>query len=257
MHPSPESSGTIAEALKMLGLTKYEALVYVALLQVTRATATEIHELSGVPRASAYPVLDRLIQRNLVTVSHTTPKRFSAIPPEEAVNSLMRGISEKASYAKESLQELYDRRKTPEGGGQELVWTITGDANIISRIRDLIAQATDRVEVLGSWNLIGDLSEPLSLAAGRVRVDVITNKPGETVLPGIQISTIVPSIWSKEMGSNERAGIVFVDGSKVMVVMGSEGEIPIALYSESEGFYRFFSRYWSLIRGYGGARDQK
>ncbi|HDS63975.1 MAG TPA: TrmB family transcriptional regulator [Methanofollis liminatans] len=257
MHPSPESSGTIAEALKTLGLTKYEALVYVALLQVTRATATEIHEISGVPRASAYPVLDRLIQRNLVTVSHTTPKRFSAIPPEEAVNSLMRGIGEKASYAKESLQELYDRRKTPEGGGQELVWTITGDANIISRIRDLIAQATDRVEVLGSWHLIGDLVEPLSLAAGRVRVEVITNNPGEAVLPGIQVSTIVPSIWSKEMGSNERAGIFFVDGSKVMVVMGSEGEIPIALYSESEGFYRFFSRYWSLIRGYGGARDQK
>jgi sugar-specific transcriptional regulator TrmB len=257
MHPSPEPPGTIAEALKTLGLTKYEALVYVALLQVTRATATEIHELSGVPRASAYPVLDRLIQRNLVTVSHTVPKRFSAIPPAEAVDSLMRGIGEKASYAKETLQELYDRRKTPEGGGQELVWTITGDANIISRIRDLIAQATDRVEVLGSWSLIEDLGENLALAADRVRVEVITDRRGSAVPPGFQISTVIPSIWHTEMRSNERVGVFFVDGSKVMVVMGSEDEMPIALYSESEGFYRFFSRYWSLIRGYGGGRDQK
>jgi len=257
MHPSPESPGTITEALKTLGLTKYEALVYVALLQVTRATATEIHELSGVPRASAYPVLDRLIQRNLVTVSHTAPKRFSALPPTEAVDSLMRGIGEKASYAKETLQELYDRRKTPDGGGQELVWTITGDANIISRIRDLMAQATDRIEVLGNWNLIEDLGDPLSMAAGRVRVEVITDCREGAFLPGIQISAIVPPIWHTEVGSKERAGIFFVDGSKVMVVMGSEGEMPIALYSESEGFYRFFSRYWSLIRGYGGIPDQK
>lgn len=255
MQVSPESSGTITEALKTLGLTKYEALVYVALLHVTRATATEIHELSGVPRASVYPVLDRLIQRNLVTVSHTSPKRFSAIPPAAAVNSLMQGIGEQASYAKETLQELYDRREAPEGGGQELIWTITGDAQIKRRIRDLIAEARDEVQLLGSWGLVQDLSEILALAAGRVRIEVITDRREGEIHPAIQVSTMIPPIL--QVQGDERAGIIFVDGSKVMVVMGSEEETPIALSSESEGFYRFFSRYWSLIRGYGRALDQK
>ena len=49
-------AGALAESLKSLGLTKYEALVYIALLQASGATATKIHELSGVPRASVYPV---------------------------------------------------------------------------------------------------------------------------------------------------------------------------------------------------------
>jgi sugar-specific transcriptional regulator TrmB len=63
----------LLESLKSLGLTKYEALVYIGLLRVAGATATEIHEISGVPRASVYPVLDRLVQKELVSVSYITP----------------------------------------------------------------------------------------------------------------------------------------------------------------------------------------
>ncbi len=48
MSESPENTLIIAESLKSLGLTKYEALVYIALLKVSGATATEIHEISGV-----------------------------------------------------------------------------------------------------------------------------------------------------------------------------------------------------------------
>lgn len=64
----------LLDSLKSLGLTKYEALVYIGLLRTAGATATEVHEISGVPRASVYPVLDRLVQKELVSVSHTTPK---------------------------------------------------------------------------------------------------------------------------------------------------------------------------------------
>ncbi|MDD1716507.1 MAG: helix-turn-helix domain-containing protein, partial [Methanolinea sp.] len=77
----PSSLLTLTEQLKSLGLTKYEALVYIALLQASGATATEIHEHSGVPRASVYPVLDRLVAKNLASISHTTPKRFNAVDP--------------------------------------------------------------------------------------------------------------------------------------------------------------------------------
>ncbi|MDK2974022.1 MAG: HTH-type transcriptional regulator, sugar sensing transcriptional regulator [Methanofollis sp.] len=257
MHASLEDPVSITEALKTLGLTKYEALVYVALLKVTRATATEIHELSGVPRASVYPALDRLFQRNMVTISHATPKRFSAIPPGEAVDSLMQGIDEKASYAKETLQKLYDRRGAPDGSGQELVWTITGDANITARLKNLIAQATDQIQLIGNWQLIEDLGETLALAAERVRMEVITERQEGEIYPDIPIITVIAPSGHAEMQNQERAGIILVDNSKVVVVVGSQGETPTALYSESDGFYRFFSTSWALVRGYGRALDQK
>ena len=78
--PSPDSVKVI-DCLKSLGLTKYEALVYIALLKVVSATASEIHEISTVPRASVYPVLDQLQEKKLISIARSTPKRFAALSP--------------------------------------------------------------------------------------------------------------------------------------------------------------------------------
>ena len=126
MELGEDQSGTLPQILKSLGFTKYEALVYIALLGMEGATATEIHELSGVPRASVYPVLDRLVEKNLVSVSHATPKRFSAIPPEEAIEHLLSGIEKDALHAREILSEIYRRRVTVERGDRELSGPSTG-----------------------------------------------------------------------------------------------------------------------------------
>src|SRR5512137_2382971 len=103
MKLSSENSVRVTECLKSLGLTKYEALVYIALLRVASATASEIHELSGVPRASVYPVIDQLLDKDLVSVSQSSPKRFAAIPPEEAIDHLTAGIGRNARLALENL----------------------------------------------------------------------------------------------------------------------------------------------------------
>lgn len=258
MSPPPQTPQGITAALKTLGLTKYEALVYVALLKVTSATATEIHEISGVPRASVYPVLDRLLQKNLVTVSHTTPKRFNAIPPEEAINSLLREIEEKGAYAKAVLGEIYAERSSIEGGDQELIWNILGETNIKNRMRDLIAQAEEQVEVIGSWSLLEDLQDAFASAAKKgVRVEVIASAWEAEVPPKMTVIVSVPPVWHETKPGTEMAGVLFVDGEKVMVAMGGEGEVPTALYSESEGFAQFFARYAVLTRNYLAGKGVK
>lgn len=255
--PAPsEEVRNVVEALKILGLTKYEALVYVALLQVTRATATEIHELSDVPRASVYPVLDRLIQKNIVTVSHTTPKRFLAMPPDNAIDTLMREIEEKATYAKSFLGELWQARTSIEGGDQELIWNILGEANITSRLRDLIYQAGREIKVIGSWVLLKDLRSALMERVGEVRIEVITDHWEGAVPEGLVVMTDASPMGYEKGTIMDRAGMLFVDGTKVMVAMGSEGEASIALFSEAEGFVQLFSRYWDLIHGFGGRKKE-
>lgn len=249
--PAPsEEIRSVVEALKILGLTKYEALVYVALLQVTKATATEIHELSDVPRASVYPVLDRLIQKNMVSVSHTTPKRFSAMPPDDAINNLMREIEEKAAYAKAVLGQIWQERISIEGGDQELIWNILGEANITSRLCDLISQAGREIRVIGSWVLLKDLRSALMERVGEVRIEVITDHWEGVVPEDLLVRTDMPPVWHEKGKIKDRAGMLFIDGTKVMVAMGSEGEAPTALFSEAEGFVRLFSRYWDLIHGF-------
>jgi hypothetical protein len=42
-------------------------------------------------------------------------------------------------------------------------------------------------------------------------------------------------------------GICIIDGRKIMVIVGSGTADAVALFSESEGFVRFFLRYYSLV----------
>jgi len=116
----------VIECLKSLGLTKYEALVYIALLKLESATASEIHEISGVPRASVYTVVDQLLDKGLVSVSQSAPKRFASFSPEDAISKLMEQIERDAQYARDSLSKIYRERTGQGSSSEELIWNIYG-----------------------------------------------------------------------------------------------------------------------------------
>lgn len=250
MTDSRENSHTITESLKSLGLTKYEALVYIALLRVEGGTATEIHEISGVPRASVYPVLDRLLQKNLVSVSHTTPKRFNATPPEEGINSLLGTIRKDAEQAKEALAEIYRRREGSDRGSQELIWSIYGEDNIRSRLMDMISRTRTDLRIISNWQFLkGELAEQIRDCERRVSVELIVDRWGAEPLLNAAILGILPEGHEK-FGSQDIAGIFIADNSRVMVLMGSADVTATALYSESPGFLQFFTRYWSFVNSF-------
>ncbi len=245
----------IIESLKSLGLTKYEALVYIGLLRVAGATATEIHEISGVPRASVYPVLDRLMQKSLVSVSHTSPKRFNATPPEEGIDSLMHRIEEDAEQARDVLIEIYREKAEEHRGDQEFIWSLYGQENIQGRLADLIRNAGEDVRMIVNWNLLSRMVLPLlETIPDSVAVEIVTDCREGEVPEGVRVHVLHHCVQREPFGNAEKhppmenAGVFIVDGAKVLVWMGSAGEGPSALYSESPGFVQFFGRYWSSIR---------
>jgi HTH-type transcriptional regulator, sugar sensing transcriptional regulator len=241
---------SLPEILKSLGFTKYEALVYVALLGMEAGTATEIHELSRVPRASVYPVLDRLVEKNLVAVSHATPRRYSALPPEKGIDNLLARIEEDARRAKEVLAEIHRQRVSVERGDQELIWSIHGEEKIITHLRDLVAHARSRIQVMSHWPLVRKiLLEDPHAVAPRVQTEVICNEWEGEVPAGMTVHARDFGIVSgrhAELPPHDLAGIFIIDGEKAMVIMGVSDEVPTALLSESPGFLRFFSQIWSL-----------
>ncbi|HTY15289.1 MAG TPA: helix-turn-helix domain-containing protein [Methanoregulaceae archaeon] len=249
MAESPEESLNIAESLKSLGLTKYEALVYIALLKVAGATATEIHEISGVPRASVYPVLDRLTQKNLVSVSNTSPKRFDAIAPDEGISNLMTHIEANADVAKQVLNEIFSHRIGTERGTQELIWSINGRENIYLRINDLIRHAETNVNIFTNRSVItDDLVESMRIAGkNAVPIEIIVNEWDLPPMDNI-------NVYTKKINPDHLphrgvyGGVFLFDCIRVMVVMGQMDEGLTALYSESEGFVRFFITYWRFFK---------
>ena len=249
---------TIAESLKSLGLTKYEALVYIALLRVTGATATEIHEISGVPRASVYPVLDRLLQKNLVAVSHTTPKRFTSIPPEEGIDSLLKTVESDARQAKKILNKMYRERSSPDRGNQELIWSIYGDENIRARLMDMISAAEESVKIIFFHGFLKkDITDALRELSRNVRVEVITGQWEGPIPEGLQVHIKKdPAGHGKIIPRSFAGGVFLVDEKKSMVLMGSNEEGFTSLYSESIGFIRFFTLYWNFFSEWARAEAQ-
>ena len=246
-----ENPVRVIECLKSLGLTKYEALVYIALLKLVSATASEIHEISGVPRASVYTVIDQLLDKGLVSVSLSAPKRFAAIPPEDSITRLMDLIEKDAQYARDTLSLVYRERMTPGLGTGELIWNVYGIENIKKRFADLISNAKQEIRIIAHPQFLSpDIQQILTTTANRISVEIITpHWAGETPKKMKVYAIKHPEIPKElDMAKDMMAGgVCIIDDRSVIVLLGVGEENAVALFSESDGFVRFFVRYYNLI----------
>jgi predicted DNA-binding transcriptional regulator len=78
-----------AADLEELGLTNYEARVYLALIRRDVFTAAEVAREAQVPRQRVYDVLEGLTRRQLAVLHPGKVAGYSAVAPEIAVNRLM------------------------------------------------------------------------------------------------------------------------------------------------------------------------
>lgn len=85
--------------LVSLGLSRYEARVYLALVRRESYTAAEAARAADVPRQRVYDVLDALVRRRLAVLRPGRVAAFSAVAPELALARLM-------ALQRESLERL-------------------------------------------------------------------------------------------------------------------------------------------------------
>jgi HTH-type transcriptional regulator, sugar sensing transcriptional regulator len=76
------------ERLTAIGLSKYEACAYLALLGHDDSTAVEVADRAGVPRQRIYDVLTSLRDKGLIVIRDGRPARHSARPPSVALPAM-------------------------------------------------------------------------------------------------------------------------------------------------------------------------
>lgn len=101
--------------LVALGLARYEARVYLALVRRESYTAAEVAREADVPRQRVYDVLDALVRRRLATAHPGRVATFSAVAPELAVARLM-------ALQREALERL-DRVSSELTAALVPIWT--------------------------------------------------------------------------------------------------------------------------------------
>ena len=135
------SSQDAAAALERLGLSNYEARVFVALQQLGSGTADAISNISEVPRSQVYGTADDLAERGLVEVTETTPKEYRPVSLRAARERLTERLERERERAFENLDGLQNAASQEQAG--QGVSTLRGRQPIDERIATLLANAEE------------------------------------------------------------------------------------------------------------------
>lgn len=153
-----------AEKLKKLqefGLSEYQARVYLALLELGIATASQIPPISKVPRTRIYMTMSQLHEKGLVQIIPETPLKYKPLPFEEFLEKRISDLKTEArmlEVVKEELSREFAIKKQvmeQKAGSFEAIF---GRRNLRAKLLKMFSNAKSEVY------FIGTAATPLRLA---------------------------------------------------------------------------------------------
>jgi DNA-binding MarR family transcriptional regulator len=253
----------LTNALKDLGLTEYEAKVYITLVRLNSGNVSEIAHESDVPRPKIYETLSELEKKDLVEIQFGKPRRYRPTTPEVAIEKLAQKYHDATELAIKNLKNL---KKIEIGRPEEVIWTLRGGEQIINRIQSMLPRANSEI-IMGIP--IEDLSlfvEQISdLCSQGIRIRLTFGKddlPRLTMLPidpNLEVG-IVPIILPNENALPfthpgrhiipPGSRIVVIDENEILFTFAGVQESEIGIWAKSPGlvfiFKFFYEQFWKL-----------
>ncbi len=246
---------TLIDSLRNLGLTEYEAKVFIALTKHGSGTATDIHMFSGIPRPAVYDVLKKLSEHGIIEVQHTKPMRYKCMSPKEAIKKIKMDFEQETKLALEKLEEIYSREENILQ--KEAVWTINGLKNISDRIIQVVSSAESEIMIEAPHPTFRNLDDvyPLIETNHKQLIEELNRKIGE----GIKVRMITYSLdelkdiaehipdaevrlYTVKSEQFRKGGAILVDGSEVLIDLRTDlvqrGDLT-AIYSDGKEFVFF------------------
>jgi sugar-specific transcriptional regulator TrmB len=125
----------VIDLLQRIGLNKYEAEAYAALVQYGPLTGYELGKRSGVPLSRSYEILERLSARGLALQQPGDPPRYTAEPPKQFVDRTRAATAATLDALAGALADL-ELSALPDG-----FWVVRGREHILAHANTCIAQA--------------------------------------------------------------------------------------------------------------------
>jgi HTH-type transcriptional regulator, sugar sensing transcriptional regulator len=181
-NPTSDEFRRATEVLGKVGLTQYEARAYIALVARGLGDATALASAAGIPRTSAYKVLESLAEKGYAKPTGGKPILFRPTPPLDVAESL-----------KGAIQEVFDRlanlhRLVAEHGEPQLVYLLSGREKVLQKIGELLDQSTQTfiLTTSGIAEIRDDLGKKIQHAVKRgVHVTFVT-APLQRVPEGVE-----------------------------------------------------------------------
>jgi len=229
------------DAMEELGLTQYEAQVFIALQQLGVASASEIGQATDVPRSQVYGTAESLEERGLVEVQQSSPIRYRPVGLDEAQQTLREQYETHQRNAFDYLESVQQQPHSAEQ--QEDIWTVRGPDRIDKRVEQLAADATERI-VYGCGGELFDERTAETLvrrASGGIEVTVMSRD--ETVRSRLADTAVDTVAFPSEVDSSRsQAGrVLSADGDTILLSVLAGPVAPAvpeetAIWSSGTGF---------------------
>ncbi|MDW8045393.1 MAG: helix-turn-helix domain-containing protein [Nitrososphaerota archaeon] len=193
------SEEALISKLQQMGMSGYEAQVYVAALKIGPSTAAQLARHTKVPRQRIYDVLDSLANKGIVTVTMSKPKIYSVVAPRRCINLLMERIKTIESLANEVLDHLntlYAHYINQEFG-EKTVCVLNDLKDIRYTLRDHILESQKTILVFGHESVVKWVEYDLLHAQQRgvlLRI-FVTNGAELSLEPVYRVQAPLPNIF--------------------------------------------------------------
>ena len=225
------------EAFEHLGLTSYEAKVFIALQQLGSGTARDVAHVVDVPRSQVYSVAESLEERGLLEVQQSSPIRYRPVSVDEARETLRSRFETEQERAFEYVEAVREAAGGEES--KEDIWTVRGRGRVDDRVVDVLSSADERA-VFGTRLprfVTDEIERTLESCADRgVDVSVVSRDPDVRdrfdALAGV---AVFPPPESR--AGDERSGrIVIVDDDAVLLSVVDDDGSETAIWSAGSLF---------------------
>ncbi|WP_302080740.1 TrmB family transcriptional regulator [Salinibaculum rarum] len=243
------------EALRTLGLSNYEAQVFVALQQLGSGTAQEVSELSEVPRSQVYGAADNLAEQGLVEIVRSSPKAYRPVELSTARALLTERLEREASRAFDRLESIR-ATETGHAGGQD-VSTLRGRQPIDDRITALVRSAENTVVFVSPTTgaTTADIADALR-AVGADGADVTVVTADRSLEESFADDHVTVFVMSEDNPADFAGRALMVDDRTVLLAAETD-DVPVqeeALWTGDSSIGRILAAF--MRSGMESGRDR-
>src|SRR5438093_474045 len=214
------------QSLMKLGLTEYEARIYVVLTKMGPRNASEISFLGKVPRPKTYGAIRGLESKGLLRIVPGKPERYIAVSPNDVLIPLVEKLNRETSECVavvENLTMAFESSKyvyTEKPFERSDLWSVKGREKVYKRVQDLIGEAKVNVFFATTANGLvrlykahSEVLEKASERGAKVRIIAPVNQTNSSVARELQEVIQVRSTINPMMKfiSSDAAEIIFTE----------------------------------------------
>ena len=240
MSYQDQLSGIASELEDILDLDDLEAKVYLNLLRAGPITASALAKELDIDRARMYRTVDKLVSRNIISTTLSSPKLCIAADPQDALKIALRKKEDEVNRIKRGGEAIIEKINSEitikQGTNVPTFRVVQGRNNIYADIAQLIENSSDIVHISTT---LEDISRMYHSAIPE-KIMICEKKGGKVrLLVELDDSKLIPFV--KRFNASETKicklpskGRMVVQKDKQMIMSDSATASQMSTNSESD-----------------------